>query len=144
MKSLYKRLKTNAQRRIIVSSLMNTLHKIVILYFFGLGLILWICPISNHVKFEKATSLQNLKIVSNRILLNLGNDYQQCLFSFDFVRILIFAYKQDTWLPVLLYHKIVANVLKHLRRVCRKSFFKVYLEFNFSELQFVISISGTY
>ena len=42
--------------------LMNHLHKIVILYFFGLGLILWISRISNHIKIEQAISLQNLNL----------------------------------------------------------------------------------
>ena len=49
--------------------LMNSLHKIVILYFLCLGLILWISPINNHIKIEESISLHNL-IVSNMGLLN--------------------------------------------------------------------------
>ena len=41
---------------------MNRFHKIVILYFFDLDLILWISPINNHIKIEHAISLQNLKL----------------------------------------------------------------------------------
>ena len=40
-------------------------------------------------------------------LLNLGYEHQQrlnYLLSLDFVKILIFAYKQDTLLPLLVYH----------------------------------------
>ena len=41
--------------------------------------------------------------------LNLKNEQQQCLLSLDFVRILMFAHKQDTWLPTLLYNTILTH-----------------------------------
>ena len=47
--------------------------------------------------------------------LNLRNEHQQYLESLDFVRMLMFAHKQDTWLPALLHNTIVAHVLKHSR-----------------------------
>ena len=53
-------------------------------------------------------------------LLNLRNEHQQE--SLDFVRILMFAHKQNTWLPTLLYNTIVAHVLKHSRAL-RKHLF---------------------
>ena len=46
-------------------------------------------------------------------LRNLRNERQQYLLSIDFVRILMFAHKQDTWLPTLLCNTIGAHVLKH-------------------------------
>ena len=36
--------------------LMNRLRKMVILYFFGMGLMLWISSINNHIKIEQAIS----------------------------------------------------------------------------------------
>ena len=55
-------------------------------------------------------------------LLNLRNEHQQCLLSLDFVRILMFAHKQDTWLATLLYNTIVAHVLKHSRALRKRLF----------------------
>ena len=52
--------------------------------------------------------------------LNLRNEHQQYLLSLDFVRILMFALKQDTWLPILLYNTIVAHVLKHSRALRKR------------------------
>ena len=54
--------------------------------------------------------------------LNLRNKHQQCLLSLDFVRILMFAHKQDTWLTILLYSTIVAHLQKHSRAL-RKHLF---------------------
>ena len=54
--------------------------------------------------------------------LNLRNENQQCLLSLDFVRILMFAHKQDTWLATLLYNTILAHVLKHNQALRKRLF----------------------
>ena len=72
--------------------------------------------------------------------LNLGNELKQCLLSLDFVRILMFAHKQDTWLPTSFYNTKVAHVLKHSRAL-RKRLFSLF-GIHSEQSAVVVSISG--
>ena len=115
--------------------LMNRLHKIVILYFFGLGLILRISPINNHIKIELAISLHNLKlwVICVHWISEMSNNnasFSLILYEFNFC----------------VHAGYVAPhiIVQYKNSACTKAwssfkemFVLAYLEFNLSKLQFI-------